>query len=387
MSDINFPPPPDGTQGFTSTKSANFSDDYNPLDESVNEKPYSQPNFSANSQSLNSPIPEPSYAPPPIGKEDAYKEINKENSGKSGNSGEKEAINPALNEVSSEEKKMAATHLANIIIDGYSQANSAVGHFAKFPEKKVNELVAEGEINLDAPITYDYGTTITGKDFIKTYNDSVKDVFVVSEDFKKEVKPVLIRVLEKRGAGLSDEQFLIYAFGKDMSIKGVQFYQLRSQVNTMIETMRDYSKAYAENNAPKGQPLNPEDLKRRQYQETEYPPVDTDNTRGDYKKNYTKDYAKKESFKEDSINEDFTREEETYSSSYSEPEEVSEQPNPTQNQSFELIKREDSEKKDDKTNKGHKVRKSHFSSGKRKNMKKKDDNITDAEIVDENPLD
>jgi hypothetical protein len=358
MSVNSFAPPPmdDEPKKFNTNTDATFSDDYNPLDEAVNEKPYSQPNFSASGDTLNQSIPEPTYTPPPIGKENAYKDINKENAGAGGfSSGQ--TVNPSLNEVPNEDKKMAAKHLTNLIMDAYEQIHVFANYSLKFPERKINKLVQDGEIDLNAPIVYDYGSTITGGDFIKEFNDQTKDTLKVTDEFKKDVKPVLQRVLEKRGAGLTDEQYLIYAFGKDAALKGVTFFQIKQQMKDVIETMKEHTQAYREATAAAQQgaytppPTTPPPPPRRER------PAQND-----------------------------TYSNETYSSGYSEPEETIIPPDFGNPDSLDLMKKgeEDAKKSRKRT---HKVRENHFS-GKKRGRKKKDDDISDAIIIDEdNPLD
>lgn len=354
----SFAPPPmdEEPKKFNTNTDSSFSDDYNPLDEAVNEKPYSQPNFSAAGDTLNQTIPEPTYTPPPIGKENAYKDINKENAGGSAFSGQ--TVNPSLNEVPNEDKKMAAKHLTNLIIDAYEQIHVFANYSLKFPERKINKLVQEGEIDLDAPIVYDYGSTITGGEFIKEFNEQTKDTLKVTDEFKKDVKPVLQRVLEKRGAGLTDEQYLIYAFGKDAALKGVTFFQIKQQMKDVIDTMKEHTQAYRDSMAMAQQEGGtytppPPPKQRRDREKRPTPPPTND----------------------------------TYASGYSEPEETIIPPDFGNPESMDIIKKgEDDVKKTRKRT--HKVRENHFSGKKRGGRRKKDNDISDAIIIDEdNPLD
>jgi hypothetical protein len=380
MSDRNFQIPnlEGEPQKFNDT-AKNFSDDFNPLDDVVNEKPYSQPNFTKDANLLNQDIPVPKYDSPNLGDEDAYKEINKENSTSSGGNGggaqESEPINPTLNDVSSEDKKMAAKHMTNLIIDGYEQINNFANTFVQFKESKINKLVEEKEIDLNLPIVYDYGTEITAKDYIKEFNNQTKNTFVVTEEFKSEVKPVLQRVLEKRGAGLSDEQFLIYAFGKDIALKGITAYQLSKQMSDVINSLKENTAAYRDMANSKKEadesiypakeeqsykPYKPyqQESSQETYTETQSQPQQPQ-TEPEYKQSYQ--------YSDDSF--------EPEQPKYLEPEEL--QP---KEEKIEVVKSESSAKR--------KTRQNHFSGRKRGRPKKND--ISDAIIVDDNnpnPLD
>jgi hypothetical protein len=98
-------------------------------------------------------------------------------------------------------------------------------------------------IDLSIPIPYEYGKTITAGEFLQDFNEQNKDALTVSKEFKKEVTPVLTRVLEKRGAGLTDEQYLGYLVGKDLVVKLVIVAQLRTTMNDMINVIKDYTEA------------------------------------------------------------------------------------------------------------------------------------------------
>ena len=70
----------------------------------------------------------------------------------------------------------------------------------------------------------------------------------------EEVTPVLTRVLEKRGAGLTDEQYLGFLVGKDLVVKLVIVAQLRSTMNDMINVIKDYTEATRAGNGVPSQP-------------------------------------------------------------------------------------------------------------------------------------
>jgi len=220
---------------------------YNPLMDNVNEKPYSSQGITASQEQLNYAIPEPSYQPQSVGsRENPYKTIQNGGSMSSGG-GDKEPppINPSMNPLGDAEKKEGAKHMAKLIIDGYEQMHVFANKGLQFNPSKLRKLEAEGLINLSIPLPDGYGNTITAGGFIQEFNDQSKDALTVSSAFKKETTPILERVLAKRGAGLTDEQMLIYLFGKDIAVKGVLFYQMKSTMNEMIEIIKQQTEAYS----------------------------------------------------------------------------------------------------------------------------------------------
>jgi hypothetical protein len=232
---------------------------YNPLMDNVNEKPYSVQSISVPQEQLMGGIPEPTYQPQSIStRQNPYKQIRESgsmSSNSSDNDGEK-SFNPSMSEMPNQEKKEGAKHMAKMVVDGYEQLHVFANMGLQFSPKKLAKLQSEGEVDLAIPIPDGYGNTLTAGQFIQDYNEQSKDALSVSPAFKKEVTPILERVFAKRGAGLTDEQMLIYLFGKDIATKGVIFYQMKSTMGDMIDVIREQTQAYkdAYGQAPPPQP-------------------------------------------------------------------------------------------------------------------------------------
>lgn len=235
---------------------SNLGNDFNPTNEAVFEKPYAKPNILPTSEQLAQPIPSPDFSiPQSTGNVDAYSEISGNNRGGGGGGGGQQKqqappppppVNPAMQNASDEEKKMGAKQLAKVIMDGYEWGHQIANEQLKFSEKRITKLVADGEIDIQVPIPYDMDKVIKAADFIRDHNELVQNALEVTPKFKKEVTPVLERVLEKRGAGLTDEQTLIYMFGRDIAIKSVQFFGIKRNQKDMIDIMKQYTEILRE---------------------------------------------------------------------------------------------------------------------------------------------
>ena len=217
----------------------------NPLDEPVNEKRYTQPIVNASTADLNKPIQEPSFAPPPL----QPKNISSNDEPR-----KREPINPEMKSIPKKETEFAAKQAAQMIIQGYEWAHGLANNALKVSEKKLNQLQAEGEINLNAMIDYEFGKPIRAGEFFQIYNQQVTNVLTVSDEFKEEATPVLERVLAKRGIGLTDEQYLMYLFGKDIAAKSVLFFQHKAQLNFMIENIKAATTSQYARQAPPPRP-------------------------------------------------------------------------------------------------------------------------------------
>ena len=229
---------------------------YNPFLEQVTERPYSTVNVGVTQEQLKSSIPEPVYSPFSVdSNENPYNMLGGDGQPSGGGQKRESApFNPMMNDVSDGDKKMGAQHMAKLLVEGYEQLHVFGNKALQVPEKKIRKLEKEGLIDLSIPIPYEYGKTITAGEFLQDYNEQNKDALTVSKEFKKEVTPVLTRVLEKRGAGLTDEQYLGFLVGKDLVVKLVIVAQLRSTMNDMINVIKDFTEATRAGNGVPSQP-------------------------------------------------------------------------------------------------------------------------------------
>ena len=216
--------------------------DFNPLDEQVNEKAYTTPNTNTQGIDLNAPIPEPRFTPPPMDKRTINQDQPKQP--------KPEPMNPEMKNLGKKDTEMAAGHMAKLIIQGYEWMHQLANKGLQVSEKKLNKLQAEGEINLNAMIDYDYGKKIRAGDFFVEYNQQVSNVLTVSQDFKDEATPLLEKVLAKRGIGMTDEQMLMFVFGKDIAAKSMIFFQQKAQMNHMLSSIKEATMAQYAQAAP-----------------------------------------------------------------------------------------------------------------------------------------
>jgi hypothetical protein len=209
-------------------------DDFSPFDEAVSEKAYTRHNVTVDAKDFTNPIPEPSFMPPPMNgstltqeekvKKDPPKPINKE-----------------MNELPKKDRYDAAEKVSEMIMSAYKWGNTWADRQLLFDETKIAKMQREGEIDLNAEIPISPYQSIPAGEFIKEYNDQTKGTIVVTKEFEEEVTPILTRVLEKRGIGFTDEQYLYYMFGKDLLVKGFMMKQSLNVKKEMLNTMREFT--------------------------------------------------------------------------------------------------------------------------------------------------
>lgn len=219
---------------LNNTSDAIIMDDFNPLDEPILEKEYTKHNVKVDPRDFQNDIPEPSFTPPPMNGG-----LNSTLSADEKKVKPKEPFNPKVNEMSNKDKHMASSKVADMILTAYEWINLLADQQLQFNERKLAKMVQNGEIDLDVPIPINATTVMSGGEFIQEFNEQSKGTIVVTQEFKEEVRPVLTRVLEKRGIHFNDEQELMYLGFKDMAIKGFMLYQQLQVKKSTLEMLKE----------------------------------------------------------------------------------------------------------------------------------------------------
>jgi len=226
-----------------------FENDFSPLNENVVQRDYTRPNVQGVVD--GSPIEEAVVIPPTF--EDlnqsfqtnlngAEMETEQQGDGRKvwGTSEEQSSANPYTENLDKKDQKKASEALVDAVLDGYSQLNGFANKLIQFNPNKIQKLISDGEIdgNLQIPIQ---GQQIGVLDYINEYNKQTEGVIGVSDEFKEKVRPVMVRVFQKRNIGMTDEQLLAYYFGVDIVQKGAMMYSLRGQNTALLEQLKSMS--------------------------------------------------------------------------------------------------------------------------------------------------
>jgi hypothetical protein len=198
------------------------------LDGDVDVKNYGQVNVPMTDAEKNSPIPEPSFIPPPFVM-DEDEDLESE-SPKSEKKQQQQPFNDNLDEMSASERTKSAEGMADVAIGLYSMGWKVLGSLTNVNLNKAREDHLEGKINLYSTIVLN-GQPMTVEAAIIVFNKSSDGVFDVSEEFKEAVRPILIRILKKKGIGLTDVEELTFLVVMDIIQKAPAFIQLLKQRN------------------------------------------------------------------------------------------------------------------------------------------------------------
>ena len=263
-------------ENTNSLQNETFEADYNPLQENVKQRPYTRPNVEVTDAT---PIAEPVFTPPSFEELQNGFEADMNGGGAQvddrkvwGQSDEDMgSANPYVEQLDKKDQKAASSALADAVLDGYSQLNGFGNRLIQFDPTKIEDLMRKGEIdpNITLPIN---GQNIGILDYVNEYNTQTKDVISVSPEFIDKVRPVLIRVLMKRGIGMTDEQLLAYYFGVDILTKGATIYGLRKQNASLLETLKEMSTGAPRSTPPPTQPTQPSKPTTNEYVEPEPQP-------------------------------------------------------------------------------------------------------------------
>ena len=217
------------------------SADYNPLGESVKERSYTKPNIDG--ANLEAEIEEPTFVPP------SFEDLEEPTGFESQE--EQPFANPALNDLDDKDKRYATEQMVDVVLDGYEKITRLANNLVQIKEKKVQEMIAKGEIDPRTRIPIDTsGNSVSISEFVQDYNEQTAEAIQTSPDFKKKVRPAMVRVFEKRGIGMTDEQFLMYMFGTDIVQKGAVVVSLRNNVSGIMNMMKELSQQRMATQAP-----------------------------------------------------------------------------------------------------------------------------------------
>lgn len=216
--------------------------DYNPLGESVNEKSYTRPNVTIDADELNTPIPEPTYQAENISS--TTQQMPKQPKQPL------QQLNPEMEDLSNKDKRDSAKYVAETIVGGYEFICGLANRGLLFNENKLKKLQASGEIDLGMQLPIGNGQYMTIYEFIQEYNEQNKDALAVSQEFKDEIIPVLTKVLEKRGIGMTIEQKLLFIAGKDVAQKAIISFQLVAIMKEMQNNWKEFYLSSKQQQAP-----------------------------------------------------------------------------------------------------------------------------------------
>jgi hypothetical protein len=148
--------------------------------------------------------------------------------------------NPGWEDLTSKQKNASSEYLAETCINAYVMLNELGKKWCSFDEAKMQSQALDGKFDfgilaLVIPLSEDGSESITIGEFFDSVNKQAEEVFVVSQEFKDSVKPILIEIFKKKGWGLTPEQRLIALIVEDATPKVMVAFSIRSQFKQLIK--------------------------------------------------------------------------------------------------------------------------------------------------------
>lgn len=222
-----------------------FSSGFNPLGDSVIERDYSAPKLA---DGIVGDLEEPVF------KKESFQDLENKASGNPVNAdgqpsnAYKESIandpltniNPVINDLDDREKRASSEALVDTVLDVYESLHQFGANAVKFSEDEMRKLILEGKLDPNRLVTVDeMGNQVSISQFVTEFNAQVDEAIAPDPSFRKKVTPVMVRVFMKRGWGMTDEQYLMALFGKDIFSKAAIGVGLRKSINLVISTLID----------------------------------------------------------------------------------------------------------------------------------------------------
>jgi hypothetical protein len=240
---------------------------FNPLQESVQQRDYSAPQIAEGNVA---PLEEPQFMRKGFDQIKAEQEggfSQAPNVGSSSSGGSNSGAsapqmnndpmnnpNPAFNELEDKEKKKASEQMVDAVLDTYDTLKTLSAKLGQMDEKKVRKMIEEGKIDRNRRITIDeYGNNVGIMEFVTNYNAQVAQAVEPDPSFRKSVRPAMTRVFMKKGWGMTDEQYLLFAFGKDLTISAVTLIGMKKGIKEILNNLQEEQLSKGNPVAPKKQ--------------------------------------------------------------------------------------------------------------------------------------
>jgi len=240
---------------------------YNPLGESVNEKDYGKPPIA---EGVINDLEEPTFHQQTF---DEIRSGNKANDPFAQAQQQAQPVNPDFNDLDTREKRLSSEAAVDTLLDLYGAAHEIGQKFVTIDEQKLRNAIAAGKYDGEKRITIDEnGTSVTILEFVNQYNQSVGETIKLEKTFIKKVREPMIRIFQKKGWGLTDEQTVLLAFGTDIAGKVMMGYNMQKSCRSVI-ALTALSDAEASSNSKPFNPPSPTPTRPTEPTEPENPNI------------------------------------------------------------------------------------------------------------------
>lgn len=146
-----------------------------------------------------------------------------------------------------EEIRTEAEQMVAMLIRGYEKLHGFGRWAGKIDNSMLinQHLAGKIDLNLMLPLSNKGPVPVSG--FFNNYNASIDENIVVTDKFKEEIKPPLVRIAIKREWALGDELFVLFLLSEDLATKISMLIGLKKAANSVLEACYSLMK---QKNAP-----------------------------------------------------------------------------------------------------------------------------------------
>ena len=166
-----------------------------------------------------------------------------------------------------EEIQSQATQSADLMIRGYEKLHMLGRWVGKVDQNDLTQMHAKGKINLEQVLPLGK-KSITVQDFFSEYNQGIDENIVVSQEFKDNIRPPLIRECIRRGWLMIDLTYILVMTGEDLTTKMSMLVGLKRSANLVLNACQEMMKNQRTQSEPKRTPPI------QKNQEQEHPPTE-----------------------------------------------------------------------------------------------------------------
>ena len=147
--------------------------------------------------------------------------------------------NPSMSELSGKEKEVATEQLVDTALDAYEMLHEVAKNNTKYDDRKVQKMRLEGVISDDMAIPVSESQQMTPYEFLQEHNESIDEILTFPQESRDAVKPAMMREFGKKGWGLTDGQYLMMWFGKDVAMKASMVMGMRNQTKQILQSFQE----------------------------------------------------------------------------------------------------------------------------------------------------
>lgn len=210
------------------------SQDVLPLDDEVKTKSYGTiVENTATASSNGSSIP----PPPPVGGDSSATMGADQPLGQP-------TMAPPVQVLTPDEQRTQAEQTVQALLKIYDKAHGLGRWAAKVDNDKLLQLHTAGKIDLDMELPIGE-KRVKVREFFAQYNAGIDEVIVVTDEFRQDITPPLVRIALKRGWLLSDEIYVGMLVAEDLATKVSMMVGLKKSANLVLEAVAEMKKNLA----------------------------------------------------------------------------------------------------------------------------------------------